>query len=614
MSVALCAIITSGVTADEAPQRPQCHNQSQLSKSLKSLRSQHSDLMRLSTLAKSHNNRDVFLVELASKGALDKQYRPAMLVVGDIEGSRLAGTEAALAFIEHICQQADTCEEIQALLNEKTIYVIPRLNPDASQSYFEKPLRKKNTNTTAYDADRDGFIDEDGADDLNNDALISWLRVEDAKGTFIPHPDDDRILIEADSIKGESGRWLYFPEGKDNDQDEKINEDAPGGVNFNQNFPYQYTFFNPEAGMYPLCEKESRALADFVLQHRNIGIVVTFSSEGALLKTPESGDSPGNRKPQTKLRKEDAKIYDYLGEQYREQIGVTKEIDSPQVKGSFSDWVYFHQGRLSLTTPIWNPEIALALKKEKPADKEKKEKDKDSESEESAKEEHKDHDNDKEHDSDKDKKAVSKEEGKDKEDGKNKEEKKKKEEKRGKTDLEYLKWIEKNAPDYFLPWQEIEHPDYPGQKAEIGGFSPFAKILPPQKILDDLTAKNAKYLVWLAQKMPSIKIHDIEVKHLGAGVYEMLVKITNNGYLPTVLTHGKRTNQVHPTRVQINIPKDKILSGKSIANLNPLAGNGGFQEGRVVFQASKNQKITVKVISALAGRDEQTITIGGKGE
>ncbi len=592
MSVALCAILISGVNADEAPAKPPCHNQSQLSKALKSLRSEHSDILRLSTMAKSHNNRDVFLVEIASKGALDKQHRPAMLVVGDIEGSRLSGTETALAFIGHICQQAEQCEKIKALLSEKTIYVIPRLNPDASESYFQKPLLENNTNTTAHDADHDGFVDEDGSDDLNNDGLISWLRIEDVKGTYIPHPDDDRILIEADSIKGESGRWLYFPEGKDNDQDEKIDEDAPGGVNFNRNFPYQYTFFNPDAGMYQLCEKEPRALADFILTHPNIGIVVTFSSQGSLLKTPESGDSPGNRKPQTKLRKEDAKIYDYLGEQYREQIGLTKEVDSPQVKGSFADWVYFHQGRLSLTTPIWNPDIALALKKE----------DKDSEKKESEKEELEDKNSD--NDSDKEKET-----GKEKT-----EEKKKEEEKRSETDLEFLKWLDKNAPDYFLPWQEIKHPDYPGQKAEIGGFTPFAKIIPPQKMLDDLTDKNAKYLVWLAQKLPRIKIHDIELNPLGAGVYEMLVKITNNGYLPTVLTHGIRTNQVHETRVEINIPKDKILSGKAMFKIDPLAGSGGDQQKRVVFQASKNQKITVKVISALAGRDQKTVIIGGKGE
>ena len=60
--------------------------------------------------------------------------------------------------------------------------------------------------------------------------------------------------------------------------------------------------------------------------------------------------------------------------------------------------------------------------------------------------------------------------------------------KKGKTqEAAFLKFAEKNKiNDVFVPWTEINHPDFPGKKTEVGGIKPFAMINPPADTLDDI--------------------------------------------------------------------------------------------------------------------------------
>lgn len=573
---------------------PTCRNYAQLSEYLSILRGQHTDRVRLSSLAESLEGRSVWMAEIGRGDNDARRTRPAMLVVAGMEGDQPAGTEASLAFLETIC---DTTEDPQALVNRVTIYVIPRLNPDAAERFFLSPTMETKGAMTPVDSDRDGLIDEDGPDDLNNDGSITWIRVEDAKGKLIRHPMDGRILIEADTAKDEQGEWLLFREGFDNDKDEKVNEDGTGEVNLNKNFPFEYPMFEEDAGVYQLCEKETRALAEFVVDHPNIGLIVTFSGNGTLLKTPESGDVSEGGKPQRKIRKEDEKYLAFFGEQYRKQAGITKEIELPGIKGSFADWMYFHRGRLSLSTPVWNPEIALAIKSST------------EEIKEGAASET----------------AVNKDVVKSatgipdvtREIEQKSEEQtteKKNEDKRGQTEQDYLKWLDKNAPEFYLPWTAINHPDYPGQKAEIGGLLPFAQSLPPARMFEDVMKKHASYLTWLAGKLPRVEIDDIEIKNLGNEIFDITAKIKNTGYLPTVLAHGERTGEVFPTRVEINVTQDNILAGIAKSRIGPLEGNGGRAEVRWVLRAKNGEKITILVISALGGSVEREIELKEKGE
>ncbi len=543
---------------------------------LKSMQRENPNLIRLSSLCKSAEDRDVWVIEVGAGNDDDLGSRPGMLVVAGIEGDRPAGTQAVLAFLRSLCASDET-SDIQRVLENTTIYTVPRLNPDGVERYFMQPQMEFATNTTPFDADHDGFVDEDGPDDLNDDGLITSMRIEDPEGGYIEHPDAYGIMIEADPAKGEHGRWRVLSEGTDNDKDEELNEDQLGGVNFNKNFPFDYPWFDSDAGIHQISTKGTRALADFVIAHPNTGIVMSFVGNSTLLKKPDSADQSDRRKPQEKIRNEDVSYYDEIGKKYRECLNIGKDVETDPVPGSFVDWIYFHRGRLSLSAPLWNPDIALAMKID---EKDEEDEESDEKSDEPAK--------------------------KDKET-----EKKKKKDDRAKTTREYLKWIEEHAPDRFRAWTAVDHPDYPDRRVEVGGFSPYAMTVPPDDLLPDILEREAEFLVELAKKMPRVIIENVDVEHLGEGVYELVIRISNEGYLPTVLAHGERTGEVLPTRLEIDIPQESVLAGRKEWRLGAIEG-GEVIERRCIARIQNKTTVKIELISALAGQDEETIQLGGK--
>ena len=64
--------------------------------------------------------------------------------------------------------------------------------------------------------------------------------------------------MKADRAKGETGAYRLESEGLDNDGDGAINEDPPGGVDFDRNFPHGWKEFDRRAGTSACSEVETR--------------------------------------------------------------------------------------------------------------------------------------------------------------------------------------------------------------------------------------------------------------------------------------------------------------------------------------------------------------------
>lgn len=298
------------------------------------------DVVNVSSLGKSAAGREIFLLTVG-KGKVHE--KPAILVVGNVHAPHLVGSELSLRLVRRLAEST--------LLDRHTFYVIPRPSPDASEAYFRKPFVERAGNDRKTDDDRDGDVGEDPPDDLNGDGMITMMRIEDATGGWIPHPEDPRILIEADAKKNESGRYAVHVEGKDDDGDERYNEDGSGGVSFNRNFPFRYPYFAAGAGPHQVSEVETRAVADFAWAHPNVIAVFTFTPEDNLMNPWKPKGDQGKAK--TALLPEDAPYFDYVAERYRETHEGKDAPPSPGGEGSFSEWAYFHFGRWSFGARAW---------------------------------------------------------------------------------------------------------------------------------------------------------------------------------------------------------------------------------------------------------------------
>lgn len=540
----------------------------QLRDRLATLSTAHANVLKYESLARTASGRDVWLATL-DFGTAGASNAPAVMALGGLEGTDLAGPAVLLRWIEAMAtNQAAFTNALPV-----RIYVVPCANPDAVSTRWNKPMREAGTDFTPVDEDHDGLVDEDGPDDMNGDGMITWMRVRDPEGEYIQDPQDARLMILADRSKGEAGAWKVYPEGRDDDGDEDWNEDPQGGVNLNRNFPYNYRYFGPGAGLHPVSHSVTRALADFVVRHPSIGIVFAFGAGDNLLRPPKA-EAP--KRPPVALHESDLPIYKELGRAWREALNLKKELEPHQTNGTFADWMYFHRGRLALATKPWSPALQVEWSKgsggktNEPAG------------------------------------ATPKEPA-----GVPKPAPKPAEGDAARNDeaRAFLRWLDTNAPSAFVAWKRIEHPDFPGKEVEVGGFAPFAQSNPPENLLEDLVKRHVTFLNSLPSKLPRVEIRKSVVRHLGNSVFDVEVDIANRGYLPTALAQGELSREVNATRVTLQVAEKSILSGTRRVMLGTLAGSGGREKARWILNGRDLPNARVEVVSALGGSAEVTLEL-----
>ena len=88
------------------------------------------------------------------------------------------------------------------MLGKTTFYVFPNMSPDAMEQYFAPIKYERQGNAVQTDDDRDGKINEDGYDDLDNNGKITAMRIESPIGEYRINPDEPGSMIKADIAKG----------------------------------------------------------------------------------------------------------------------------------------------------------------------------------------------------------------------------------------------------------------------------------------------------------------------------------------------------------------------------------------------------------------------------
>jgi len=506
-----------------------------------------SPLVTLRSLGTTLGRREVFLLSIGT-GKLDE--KPAVLLVGSVEAPHLVGSELAVRIVRRLADEAAKDKEVRRMLERVTFYVIPRPAPDACEAFFQRPRHERSLNQRSIDDDGDGRIDEDGPEDLDGDGLITSMRVEDAEGPYLLHPDDDRLLIKADKKEHERGRYALYVEGRDRDHDEQLGEDPPGGVAFNRNFPFQYPYYERGAGPHQVSEVETRAVADFAFDHANIAAVLTATPEDNLVE-PWKPDADASGRLKTALSAADAPYFQHVAEQYQEILGelAVKTAELPDGEGSFSEWAYFHFGRWSFAfRGWWIPEVAADA-----ADEDEDDNNSDGEPSESA-------------------------------------------EKRGADERNALRWFAREGIDGFVPWKAIEHADFPGRKVELGGFRPFVLLNPPQEELEPLAEKHWQFVRRLTRLLPRLEIDQTEAEPLGGGVWRVKATVVNRGFLPTMPQTGDTTKAPQPVQVELALPAGvRLASGHARRQIEPLAGDGGRSDQSWLVTAAVKKPTSLRV-------------------
>lgn len=511
-----------------------------------------SPMAELESLGTTLQGRELWLLTVAADPA---QTKPAILVVGNVEAPHVLGSELAVRMAKQLLEQADSDEAMKNFLSAYTLYFIPSPSPDATEKNFTLGSREHAGNSVATDDDRDFSFGEDPPVDLDGNGFVTMMRIEDSLGTHRVHPEDPRVMIAIDPKKNEMATHRLLVEAKDHDGDELMGEDGGDGVDINRNFTFNYEYFSKNAGVNQVSEIETRALVDFCFEHPNIAVVLSFSHQDNLFHPWKSSSSGESARIKTSILSADVPYTNYLSDRFKELHSGKNPPDATSQAGAFVDWAYFHYGRWSFASRgWWIPEVKAAAAAEVAAA-EVVAAAASAEPAEAA--------------------APAPVESADK---KKEPADKKKEpgEKRGQDQLNALRWLASQSTTGFADWVTVDHPDFAGKVVEVGGFLPFVRTQPPEKLIADLVKPHVDFVVSLGGLLPKIEFREVKVKALGRDFFEIEVDLVNTAYMPTMSEMGSVNGEAYPIVVQFELPEDaKLIQGERKTLVRKLDGQGG---------------------------------------
>ena len=103
---------------------------------LKNMAAQYPHLLRVQSIGKSHEGRDIYLATI-SIDVENADLKPALLYTGTIHAREWIGNELAISFIDYLLKNHKTDPRVISTLSKSTVYIVPTLNPDGFE-YSQK--------------------------------------------------------------------------------------------------------------------------------------------------------------------------------------------------------------------------------------------------------------------------------------------------------------------------------------------------------------------------------------------------------------------------------------------------------------------------------------------
>jgi len=480
------------------------------------------ELYSLESIGQSYEGRDIWLCTLTNTETGPALEKPGFMIEANIHALEVTGTTAALHLIDRLLSEYGTDERVTRVLDTRTFYVVPRLNPDGPElALADRPrFIRSSTRPWPLAEEIDGLYEED----LDGDGRILMMRLPDSNGSWKAHPDEPRLLVrrEPDDAEGKFYRVLW--EGRIRNYDGVTIKIAPPleGLDLNRNFPMEWAVEAEQhgAGPYPTSEPEIRAMVQAIVDRPNItGHIAYHTFSGVHLRPYSSYADDHYPTP-------DLRTYELLGEKATEITGYPAisiyhdfKYDPKQtVKGGANDWIYDHLGLFSWTTEFWSPQREAGiedvqyiewLRDHPPED-----------------------------------------------------------------DLKLLRWSDEQLDGKgYVDWYTFEH-DQLGE-VELGGWDlMYAWGNVPPKFLEREIAPHSELAIWHLLVSPRLEIRSLETEALGEGLWLVRLVVENTGWLPTSVSQKAVDRKaVRPLEAEITVPGGgRVVGGEKKVELGQLDG------------------------------------------
>jgi hypothetical protein len=461
----------------------------------------HPDLVLYSSIGKSVQDRAIHLLTVTNFKIGDANRKPAMYIDGNIHSNEIQGAEVCLYTAWFLAENYGKVQWITKLLDNKTFYIVPTINPDARDFYIYEPNtpHSPRSGMKPRDDDGDGLFDEDGFDDLDGDGNIVMMRRKNPIGRWKEDPTDPRLMIQAKPDEmGDYDRIGW--EGFDNDGDGMVNEDRPGFYDPNRNWGWNWqpVYVQYGSDQYPFSLPETRAVADFVLNHPNICGAQSYHNSGGMILR-----GPGSEEDLATYNERDIQKYDFLGKLGEEMLPGYRYLvlykDLYPAVGGELDWFYGGRGIFTFSNELWSSfDYFRNTGKE-------------------------------------DQSWFGR-----------------------RADVYRFDRLLLFS-EGIVPWKKIQHPQY--GEIEIGGIKKAWTRTAPSFLIEDMCHRNMAFTLFHAYHLPVIKINSQEVTNLPGGLKQIDVVIFNERVLPTRSAHENLNKITPPDIISISGKGIKVIGG-----------------------------------------------------
>ncbi|MEO7803894.1 MAG: M14 family metallopeptidase, partial [Actinomycetota bacterium] len=483
------------------------------------------------SIGQSFEGREIWLATMTNTATGEAASKPALWVEANIHATEVTGCTAALYLINKLIGGFGTDESVTRVMDTRTFYVVPRLNPDGAElALADRPkFVRSSVRHYPFADEQDGFYGED----VDGDGRILSMRVRDDNGAWKAYPDDPRLLVARDPDEVGGVYYRLFPEGSVRNYDGVSIKAAPPleGLDLNRNYPALWDTESVQkgAGPYPTSEPEVRAMVQAVVDRPNITGFITYHTYSSVHLRPYSTHNDDH------FPTADLRTYQLIGEKATEITGYAaisifhdfKYDPKTNIVGGSDDWMYDHLGVYAWTTEFWSPMKQAGITdykyiewfREHPVE----------------------------------------------------------------DDLKLLKWNDEVLGGKgYIDWYRYEHPQL--GEVELGGWhSMYCWRNPPPEFLEQEISSHADFAIFHLLISPKLELSSVELKHLSGSMFSLRVVVINSGWLPTNVTEkAMERKAVRPVEVELTLPDGATLvQGEQKTELGQLGGRD--QKRNILF-------------------------------
>ena len=516
-----------------------------LTQLLRDYEAAHPSLVGVESIGKSYEGRDIWVVTLTNLATGAPGDKPAFWSDGNIHAAEVTASTAVLYFLHQLVSgygsDTERGRRITQLLDTRTIYLCPRLNPDGAELALADRPRHIRSSTRPYPFDEPA-VDGLTVEDIDGDGRVLSVRIPDPHGTYKRHPQEPRLMVPREPGEFGGEYFRVIPEGTIKAYDGlsiHVNKDAEG-LDLNRNFPTQWRqeFEQVGAGPYPTSEPEVRAMVDFIVKHPNIGAAVSYHTHSGVILRPFGTHADDEMIP------EDLWTYQRFGEIAEKTTGYPAisifhefKYHPKEVITGTADWVYEHLGAYFWVVEIWAPNKEAGITDYKWVDW------------------YRDH-------------PVE-------------------------DEIKLLKWSDEQCGGKaHVDWKPFHHPQLGA--VEIGGWDRLNYWRnPPPHLREREAARFPDWMIQVALSLPRLELLRTEVRALGPDTWRVRLAVANSGWLPAYVSRrALQRKVVRGVVFEIHLPEGDpaitLVGGKQRIEGPQLEGHApkhslhAFVQGREV--------------------------------